>query len=312
VREAIRVRHYSIRTEDAYVSWIKRFILFHDKRHPRDMGVKEVNAFLTHLAVGLQVAESTQNQALSAILFLYKVVLEEPLSRIENLIRARSRTRLPAVLTKEEVRDLLASMNGTPKLVAKLLYGTGMRLMEGLRLRVQDIDFGLNLIIVRSGKGGKDRRAMLPANLKRDLEDHLVEVKRLHDTDLSEGFGAVFLPNALARKYPSAERDWRWQYVFPAPARSRDPRTGVIRRHHLGERTVQKAVARSVRATGLAKKASCHTLRHSFATHLLADGYDIRTIQELLGHQDVKTTMIYTHVLNQTGGRGVRSPLDSL
>lgn len=269
-----------------------------------------MNQFLTDLAGNKKVSASTQNQALSALLFLYRQVLSKPLLRLEELVRAKKPKRLPVVMTKPEVKAVLSRLEGAPKLVSLLLYGTGMRLMECLRLRVKDIDFELNQIVIRDGKGQKDRVTMLPA--KERLREHLKEVRRLHEKNVAEGFGSVFLPEAVARKYPNAEREWGWQYVFPASARSRDPRSDIIRRHHLHESVVQRAVKAAVRRAGLTKPVSCHMFRHSFATHLLEDGYDIRTIQELLGHKDVSTTMIYTHVLNQGGGRGVRSPADTL
>ncbi len=312
LRDAIRVRHYSIRTEEAYAQWVRRFILFHNKRHPSSMGAEEVNAFLTHLAVQEDVSASTQGQALSAILFLYKNVLEEPLPWLDDVVRARKRRRPPVVLTRDEVRAVLSELDGTPKLVATLLYGTGLRLLEGLRLRVKDLDFSTRMIVVRDGKGGKDRRTMFPRPLLDSFESHLAGVRKLHERDLQDGYGEVWLPHALERKHPNAGREWIWQYVFPAGNRSLDPRSQVMRRHHLDESTIQKAMKGALRKTKIAKPASCHTLRHSFATHLLEDGYDIRTIQELLGHADVETTMIYTHVLNNAGGRGVRSPLENL
>lgn len=309
VRDAIRVRHYSIRTEQAYTDWIKRFILFHNKRHPSEMGEKEVARFLTHLAVNLNVAASTQNQALSALLFLYKQVLNRPLDWIMGVERAKKLERLPVVLSREEVCAVLGQLTGTKWLMAGLLYGSGLRLIECLRLRVKDIDFHYNQIIVRDGKGAKDRITMLPDALKQPLKDQLSSTKALHEADLREGFGAVYLPYALERKYPGAARSWGWQYAFPAKRRSIDPRSGVERRHHTDESVLQTAVKEAVRRAAIAKPASCHTLRHSFATHLLEGGYDIRTIQELLGHKDVSTTMIYIHVLNR-GGKGVTSPLD--
>lgn len=312
VRDAIRVRHYSIRTEEAYVGWIRRFILFHHKRHPDSMGAEQVNAFLTYLATSENVASSTQAQALSALLFLYRHVLDDPLPWLQDVVRARKPRRLPVVLTKDEVRSILAEMSGTPKLVVSLLYGTGMRLLEGLRLRVKDIDFVTRVIVVRDGKGQKDRRTMLPIVLSDPMREHLEIVRVLHQRDLQEGYGEVWLPHALSRKYPNAAREWGWQYVFAAAGRSTDPRSGVVRRHHIEDSGIQKAVRTSVHRTGIAKPVGCHTFRHCFATHLLQDGYDIRTIQELLGHADLKTTMIYTHVLNQAGGRGVKSPLETL
>jgi len=309
VREALRARHYSIRTEDAYVSWVRRFVRFHGLRHPRDLGEPEVTAFLTHLAVAEGVSASTQNQALSALVFLYHVVLGRPLESLAEVVRARRPQRLPVVLDRAETMALLSHVEGPSHLVALLLYGAGLRLLEALRLRVHDVDLACNQILVRDGKGGKDRRTMLPAAVRRELEVQLDVVRRGFDAETRIGVG-VSLPSALARKYPTAPLEWGWWFVFPSPSRSRDPRTGVFFHHHLHESTVQHAVRVAARRAGLQKHATCHTLRHSFATHLLADGYDIRTIQELLGHADVSTTMIYTHVLNQSGGRGVRSPLD--
>jgi integron integrase len=309
VSAALRVRHYSIRTEHAYVGWIRRYILFHGKKHPSAMGPDEINAFLTHLAVEGDVAVSTQNQALSALLFLYREVLEEKVGWIDDVVRAKRPVKLPVVLTRGEVRALLAKMNGVPKLVAALLYGSGMRLLEALRLRVKDVDFLAGEIAIREAKGAKDRRTMLPRALAAPLEEQIGQARRLHEQDLEAGLGDVWLPHALARKYPNAGRELAWQYVFPARGLSVDPRAGVLRRHHSSESAVQKAVKDAARAAGIDRQAGCHTLRHTFATQLLEDGYDIRTIQELLGHADVKTTMIYTHVLNK-GGRGVTSPLD--
>jgi len=284
VREAIRVRHYSLRTEEAYVGWIRRFILFHNKRHPAEMGESEINRFLTHLAVQEDVAASTQNQALSAILFLYQAVLEKDLDRIDGVVRAKKPKRLPVVLTRDEVRALLERMSGTAKLAALLLYGGGLRLLEALRLRVKDIDFAMSQITVRDGKGQKDRVTMLPAVAKELLAELLKQVRRVHQQDLRKGFGRVYLPDALARKYPKADRDWGWQYIFPASSLSIDLRSGSKRRHHLDESLIQRSVREAVGQSGLNKQASPHTLRHSFATHLLEDGYDIRTVQELLGH----------------------------
>lgn len=311
LRERVRVKHYSIRTEQAYADWAKRFILFHGKRHPKDMGVAEVEAFLTYLAVERHVAASTQNQAKAALLFLYKEVLEIDLPWLKEIVEAKAAKRLPVVLTPREVTALLNELSGTAWLVASLLYGTGMRLLEGLRLRVKDIDFERREIIVREGKGNKDRVTMLPENLILPLRDQLARAKRLHDKDLDEGFGAVYLPNALESKYPNANKAWGWQYVFPSPRRSVDPRTGVERRHHLYEQSIQKVVRIAAQRANIAKPVSPHVFRHSFATHLLQNGYDIRTVQELLGHKDVSTTMIYTHVLNK-GGKAVVSPLDRL
>jgi integron integrase len=311
VRDLIRLRHYSIRTEEAYSRWIKEYILYHQKRHPSQMGEHEVSEFLSNLALKRQVAASTQNQALSAILFLYRDVLKQPLDWIDNVERAKKPSRLPVVFTREEVRAILAQLNRSKWLMASLLYGSGLRLMECLRLRVKDIDFAYHQIVVRDGKGNKDRVTMLPTALKEPLERHLVKVKVLHEQDLKEGFGQVYLPFALEKKYPKANREWGWQYVFPAAKRSVDARTGILRRHHVAETALQKAVYAAIRAAEVTKPGSCHSFRHSFATHLLENGYDIRTVQELLGHKDVSTTMIYTHVMNK-GGKGVRSPMDLL
>ncbi len=309
VREALRVRHYSLRTEQAYVYWIREFILFHNKQHPASLGEDAVSAFLSHLATNRNVAASTQNQALSALLFLYEHVLGRPLDLLKNIVRAKRPERLPVVFTREEVRRILARLDGVEFLMASLLYGAGLRLLECLRLRVKDIDFGYNQITVRDAKGNKDRVTMLPASVKAQLRQHLMSVETVHDQDLQEGFGEVFLPGALAKKYPNAPREWGWQYVFPAKKRSIDPRSGLTRRHHVNESQLQRAVKQAIRRAGISKQGSCHVLRHSFATHLLESGYDIRTVQELLGHKDVSTTMVYTHVLN-LGGRGVKSPLD--
>jgi integron integrase len=311
LREAIRIRHYSLRTEDTYVDWVRRFILFHGKRHPRELGAPEVRAFLSHLAVERQVAASTQNQAKAALIFLYKEVLAVDLPWLGEIVHAKRQPRLPVVLTPGEVRVLMDQMEGVMGLVARLLYGTGMRLMEVLRLRVKDLDFVGRELVVREGKGGKDRVTVLPARLVAPLRAHLERVQALHASDLAEGFGEVLLPDALASKYRAAALQWGWQWVFPSALRSVDPRTGVIRRHHLHAESVQKAVRLAARTGELAKPVTPHVLRHSFATHLLAAGHDIRTVQELLGHKDVETTMIYTHVLNR-GGRGVMSPLDGL
>jgi integron integrase len=310
VRDAIRLKHYSIRTEEAYVNWIKRYILFHNKRHPAEMGAPEVEAFLTHLAVKENVAASTQNQAFSALLFLYREVLHQDLGAIDAL-RAKRPRRLPTVLTKEETLRLIGCLSGTHQLMAKLLYGSGLRLMDCLRLRVKDLDFERRAIMVRDGKGGQDRVTVLPDSLIPLLQDHLQRVKALHEDDLTQGYGSVYLPDALARKYPNADREWGWQYVFPSSQLSQDPRSRVTRRHHMHESSLQKAVKEAARLAGIIKPVGPHTLRHCFATHLLEAGYDIRTVQELLGHKDVKTTMIYTHVLNR-GGLAVRSPLDQM
>jgi integron integrase len=309
VRAAIRTRHYSVRTEEAYVSWTKRFILFHGKRHPLEMGQQEIAQFLT--AVKAHVSASTQNQALCALLFLYREVSNQDVGWLDEVVRAKRPQRLPVVLTRHEVRELLSTLQGVKWIMASLLYGAGMRLLECLRLRVKDIDFEVNQIIVRAGKGNKDRVTMLPALVRGPLAAYLERVHALHQHDRERGFGKVYLPEALRRKYPTAESQWGWQWVFPAARRSMDPRSGEWRRHHMDESVLQRAVKEAARTGGLTKPVSCHTLRHSFATHLLEDGYDIRTIQELLGHRDVTTTMIYTHVLNR-GGKGVRSPVDRL
>jgi len=308
VRDAIRLKHYSIRTEEAYVNWIKRYILFHNKRHPTEMGAPEVEAFLTHLAVKENVAASTQNQALSALLFLYREVLHQDLGPVDAL-RAKRPKRLPTVLTKEETLRLIGCLSGAHQLMAKLIYGSGIRLMECLRLRVKDLEFERRAIIVRDGKGAQDRVTVLPDSLIPLLQEHLQRVKALHEQDLAQGFGSVYLPYALERKYPNADKEWGWQYVFPASSLSQDPRSDVTRRHHLHESSLQKAIREAARLAGIVKPVGPHTLRHCFATHLLEAHYDIRTVQELLGHKDVKTTMIYTHVL-QRGGLAVRSPLD--
>jgi integron integrase len=311
VHEAIRVRHYSRRTEEAYVHWIKRLIYFNGKRHPETMGEAEVTAFLNHLAVERHVAAATQNQALSAILFLYREVLGRELPWLDGVQRPSRPPRVPVVLTRSEVERLLAGMTGTRWLIASLLYGAGFRVMECLRLRVKDADLSYRQVLVRDGKGEKDRVTMLPEKLVEPLRGHLERVRLLHARDLREGYGEVHLPYALARKYPRAGRNWHWQFVFPSQHCSADPEDGVVRRHHLYESVPQRAIKEAARVAGIAKPVSCHTLRHSFATHLLEGGYDIRTVQELLGHSDVSTTMIYTHVLNK-GGRGVRSPLDGV
>jgi integron integrase len=312
VRLALRARHYSYRTEENYVAWIRRFILFHGKRHPDLMGVDEINAFVTHLAAHDDVAASTQNQALAAILFLYRAVLEVPLARPEVLVRAREPDRLPVVLSRDEVRAVLSRLKGTTQLVALLMYGSGMRILEVLRLRVKDLDFPANTIVVRDGKGQKDRRVGLPKSAVSPLSIHLGLVRAQFERDVADGTAAVWMPDALARKYPNAARQWGWQWVFPAAELSTDPRGGARRRHHVQPTGIQRAVRRAVLDAGIAKPATCHSFRHSFATHLLQDGYDVRTVQELLGHRELKTTMIYTHVLNEAGGRGVRSPADSL
>lgn len=309
VRDAIRVRHYSYRTEEAYVQWVRRFILFHNKQHPKDMGAAEVEAFLTHLAVQERVAASTQNQAFSALLFLYQQVLRLDLDESINAVRAKRPKQLPTVLTKAEVRSVVARMSGVPQLIIQVLYGSGVRINEGLSLRVKDIDFAQHQIIVRNPKGYESRVTMLPTSLVEPLKLHLERVRRAHQQDLDRGYGSVHLPFALERKYPHADKEWIWQYVFPAIGMTKDPRTDLVRRYHLHESGVQKALKQAVRSAEIMKRVGCHTFRHCFATHLLEAGYDIRAVQELLGHKDVKTTMIYTHVLNR-GGRGVRSPLD--
>lgn len=311
VHAALRARHYSRRTEEAYVGWIKRFIFFHGKRHPSSMGGKEVNAFLTSLAVDGNVSASTQSQALSALLFLYRDVLNDPLPWMDDLIRARHRFRIPVVLTPEEVRHLLDHLGGTPRLIALLLYGGGLRLLECLRLRVKDVNFARHEIYVRDTKGRRDRVTTLPRRAENDLREHLEESRKLHQRDLAAGAGLVVLPDALSRKLPSAAKEWPWQWVFPASTRWRDPRTGIEYRHHLHETVMQRAIRKAVIDAGFDKRVTCHTLRHSFATHLLERGQDIRTVQELLGHRDVATTMIYTHVL-RLGAKGVRSPADAL
>ena len=311
VRDKIRLKHYSLRTEQAYVDWIKRYIHFHHKRHPSELGAPDVEAFLTHLAAVREVAASTQNQAKSALLFLYKEVLGTELPWLDHVEKAKAPRRLPVVLTREEAAAVLHRLEGVHAVLGNLLYGTGMRIMEGVRLRVKDVEFTRRLIVVRDGKGQKDRIAVLPDRLSRPLAAQLAGARALHQRDLAQGFGAVWLPHALARKYPNAAREWGWQYVFPAAQRSIDPRTRTVRRHHLGDQAFQRAMRQAVRDAGLAKPATPHTLRHSFATHLLEAGYDIRTVQELLGHSEVSTTMIYTHVLNR-GGLGVVSPLDRL
>lgn len=308
VREAVRLRHYSPHTADAYVGWVRRFILFHGKRHPRDLGPGEVTSFLSSLAAR-DVSASTQNQALSAVLFLYGAVLEKPLPRMDEIVRARRPVRLPVVLSQEEVTSVLSHLRGPVWLMASLLYGAGLRLLECAELRVKDLDFDRGEITVRDPKGGRDRVTMLPAALAGPLREHLVQMKAQHRADLAAGRGAVALPGALRSKYPGASTEWPWQWVFPATRWYTDQQTGERRRHHLHESVLQRAVKDAVRVSGLARPATCHSLRHSFATHLLESGYDIRTIQELLGHRDVATTMVYTHVLNR-GGRGVRSPLD--
>lgn len=311
VRSLIRLKHYSIRTEDTYISWIKRYIYFHNKRHPKDMGENEVKAFLTDLAVNRNVAASTQNQAFNALLFLYREVLKQDFGDFSDTVRAKKPRKLPVVFSKEEIRKILNQLDGQKWLMAQLMYGAGLRIMECLRLRVKDIDFYYKQIMVRDGKGGKDRVTVLPDIIVQLLKRHLEKVKGLHDMDLKAGFGSVYLPYALERKYKHADRSWAWQYIFPSERRSIDPRSGIERRHHVHETVMQKALKKAIRDANITKTGNCHALRHSFATHLLESGYDIRTIQELLGHKDVRTTMIYTHVLNR-GGQAVKSPGDLL
>lgn len=309
VRWRLRGKHYSIRTEEAYIDWIRRFILFHRKRHPDEMSEKEVSEFLTHLAVDKHVAASTQNQAFSALLFLYQQVLERKLAFIDDIQRVKRPAKLPVVFTPPEARAVLAHLKGDYRLMAELLYGAGLRLMECVRLRVKDIDFGYGHITVRDGKGLRDRITILPERLRHPLQRHLERVQQIHQRDLANGNGRVYMPFALDRKYGRANRSWPWQYVFPAEKLSNDPRSGEKRRHHVMENNLQKAVKTAIQRAGIRKSGSCHTFRHSFATHLLENGQDIRTVQELLGHKDVSTTMIYTHVLNKPG-LAVRSPLD--
>jgi integron integrase len=311
VRATIRTKHYSYRTEQSYVQWIRRFVLFHDKRHPRDMGEQEINEFLTHLAVKENVSASTQNQALCGIVFLYKHILNIELGEFCNVVWAKKSVRLPVVLTRDEVKRLMHKLSGVNLLIVSLLYGAGLRLKECLQLRIKDIDFSYNQIVVRGAKGDKDRITILPQNIKEQLRKHSSQVKRIHENDLKNGFGSVFLPFALSKKYPNADKELGWQFFFPAANISSDPRTGVRRRHHVGEWILQHALRDARLKTGIMKPISSHVFRHSFATHLLEQGYDIRTIQELLGHKNVKTTMIYTHVLNK-GGKGVTSPADML
>ena len=310
-RRVLRLLHYSIRTEEAYVQWIRRFIRFSGGRHPREMGQQEIVAFLSHLAVDGNVAAATQNQALNAIAFLYRRVLDRELGDLGSIVRAKKPRQLPVVLTRPEVVELLSRLDGVHRLAAGLMYGAGLRLLETVRLRAKDLDLERGEVMIRNGKGGRDRVTVLPARLVAPLRDQLAHARALHLADLAEGFGSVFLPHALARKFRGADREWSWQYVFPAATRSRDPRSGAMRRHHLGGGAVQRAVKRATREAGLVKRASCHSLRHSFATHLLESGYDIRTVQQLLGHRSVATTMVYTHVLNR-GGLAVRSPLDQV
>ncbi len=309
VRYAIRTKHYSLRTEEAYVEWIKRFIFFHNKRHPNEMSAAEINQYISNLAVNRNVAASTQNQALCAIMFLYKEVLNKDVGDLGNIIWAKKPKKLPVVFTREEVKTVLNHLSGDKWLMAQLLYGSGLRLIECLRLRVKDIDFGYKQIVVRNGKGDKDRITMLPEKIVMPLHEHIQRIKEQHEMDLKNGYGSVFLPYALERKYPNANKQFHWQYVFPASRISVDPRSGLKRRHHLHESVLQRVVKVVIQKAGITKHASCHTFRHSFATHLLEAGYDIRTVQELLGHNDVSTTMIYTHVLNKNQ-LGVQSPTD--
>jgi integron integrase len=313
VRDVIRRKHYSIRTEQSYTLWVRRYVQFHQMKSRADLqgGEKKIEDFLTHLAVERSIGRSAQNQAMNALVFLYREVLNQPLEERINALRAERKLRLPTVMTKDEALRVISAMSGTAQLMGKLLYGGGLRMMECLRLRVQDIDFEMKEITVRSGKGDKDRRVMLPEAVSPALREHLERVRILHERDLADGFGEVYLPDALECKFPNAARDWRWQWVFPSKSLSVDPRSGKKRRHHVHETFLNKAIYQAVRTAGLTKRVSAHTFRHSFATHLLENHYDIRTVQELLGHNDVSTTMIYTHVLRQ-GGQGVHSPLDGL
>lgn len=311
VSDVMRLKHYAFRTEQTYASWIKRFIFFHDKKHPREMGELEVEAFLTWLAVEKHVSKSTQNQAFNALIFLYREVLKKPLEGRIDAVRSSKKQRLPIIMSKEETQTVLSAMSGTTQLMAKLLYGSGIRLMECIRLRIKDIDFEINEIRVHSGKGDKDRLVPLPESIKPVLKTHLERVKLIHENDLSKGCGEVYLPHALGRKYPNVGKEWGWQYVFPSSKLSQDPRKNVIRRHHMDPSSLDRAIKRAVKLAGITKRITSHTFRHSFATHLLQTGADIRTIQSLLGHNDLSTTMIYTHVLRQ-GGQCVKSPLDLL
>jgi integron integrase len=311
VRDVLRVHHYSLSTEHSYIQWIKRFIYFHNKRHPRDMGGKEITAYLTYLAVQRDVSPATQNQALSALLFLYKRVLEIELPWLDDVIRAKRTKRIPVVFTRQEIKALLSQFDGTRWLIFSLMYGCGFRILECLRLRIKDIDFHYKQIIVRDAKGGKDSVTLLPESLIEPLRNHMARVKELHHHDLESGFGCVYLPHALERKYPRACKDWSWQFLFPSGHISTDPRSGVRRRHHVYKQTLQRQLKRAIHNAGIVKPASSHTLRHSFATHLLENGYDIRTVQELLGHKDIKTTQIYTHVMGK-GCNAVKSPLERI
>ena len=311
LREALRSRHYSGRTEEAYCHWVKRFIFFHQVRHPAEMAEPEINAFLTHLAVKEKVSASTQNQALSALLFLYRKVIGREVGELGEVIRARKPARVPVVMSRDETKAVLGALTGDKWLMASMMYGAGLRLMECLRLRVKDIDFARNEMSVRDSKGAKDRITMLPASLKAPLQAHLEKVKAIHGRDLADGWGRVLMPDALDRKYPNAPADWRWQWVFPQEKRWKNPATREEGRHHIDESIVQKAVKEAVAKAGLTKRTTCHTFRHSFATHLLENGYDIRTVQKLLNHSDVKTTMIHTHVLNRKP-TSIRNPVDAL
>lgn len=313
VRQIMRLYHYSIHTEKTYCEWIKQFVQFHKMTSRDDLidGEKKIEAFLTHLAVIKDVAPATQNNAMNALVFLYKKVLKKPLDKEINAVRATRKINIPVVMTRDETATVLSLMNGVPQLAAKLMYGSGLRISEAIRLRTQDIDYKMKTLTVRSGKGNKDRVTTFPGSIAPFLKAHLEKVKVIHNDDLSKGYGAVYLPHALSRKYPNADKKWQWQYVFPARTLSTDPRSGIVRRHHIDPSLINKAIKKAVQTAGLNKKVSAHTLRHSFATHLLQRGTDIRTIQALLGHNDVATTMIYTHILNQ-GGHGVLSPLDDL
>ncbi|MBN2403458.1 MAG: integron integrase [Spirochaetes bacterium] len=311
VRAAIRGKHYSIRTEKSYIEWIRRFIYFHNMHDPEKMAEKEINEFVTYLALKENVSASTQNQALCAVIFLYKQILKKEIGNLDGLIWSKKPKKIPIVLSREEIKRLLSELSGIHRIMANLLYGSGLRLLECLRLRVKDIDFDYNQIIVRDGKGQKDRVTALPETIISPIKDHLEKVKILHSKDIAAGLGKVHLPFALEKKYPNASREWAWQYVFPSSVLSVDPRSGITRRHHLDESVLQRAVKVAMQKAGISKQASCHTLRHSFATHLLEDGYDVRTVQELLGHENLNTTMIYTHVMKK-GGLGIKSPADKL
>ena len=311
VKEEIRRRNYSYRTEQAYVGWIIRFVKFSGTRHPAEVGEDEITAFLNYLAVEREVAASTQNQALCALVFLYDHILKIPMPLLKNLERAKKPARLPVVLTPGEVKNIFQRMKGLPLLVAKILYGSGLRISEALRLRILDVDFEYNQIAVRDGKGNKDRYTLLPEVIKSELLGQVEKVKQLHQKDIRRGYGATLLPKALSRKYPDMEQSFAWRYLFPSRQISTDPRTGMLHRYHISDSFIQRAVKRAVQRSGIVKKVSCHTFRHSFATHLLMEGYDIRTVQELLGHKQLSTTMIYTHVINK-GGKGVKSPIDLL